>query len=104
MQMLNNENFQDVISQEGLVLVDFFNEGCVPCMALLPEVVELSEKYTQVKFCKFDTLAVKKRFLIGLRVLGLPTIHLYKDGEKVAELVKDDATAAAIEEMIKNNL
>ncbi len=34
-------------------------------------------------------------------VLGLPVMAIYKDGEKVEELVKDDCTAEAIEAMIK---
>ena len=33
--------------------------------------------------------------------MGLPVIAVYKDGEKVDELVKDDATKEAVEEMIK---
>ena len=33
--------------------------------------------------------------------MGLPVIAIYKDGEKVEELVKDDATKEAVEDMIK---
>ena len=33
--------------------------------------------------------------------MGLPVIAIYKNGEKVDELVKDDATKEAVEEMIK---
>lgn len=33
--------------------------------------------------------------------MGLPVIAIYKDGEKVEELVKDDATKEAVEEMVK---
>ena len=33
--------------------------------------------------------------------MGLPVIAIYKDGEKVEELVKDDATKEAVEAMIK---
>ena len=35
------------------------------------------------------------------KVLGLPVMAIYKDGEKVEELVKDDCTAESIEAMIK---
>ena len=38
------------------------------------------------------------------RVLGLPTIALYKGGEKIAEVTKDDATKEKIKEMIDSNL
>ena len=38
---------------------------------------------------------------IAQKVLGLPVMAIYKDGEKVEELVKDDATEANIEAMVK---
>ena len=38
---------------------------------------------------------------ISQKVLGLPVMAIYKDGEKVEELVKDDCTAESIEAMIK---
>jgi thioredoxin len=41
---------------------------------------------------------------IKQKVLGLPTITLYKGGEKVAELTKDDATAKNIENMLAENI
>jgi thioredoxin 1 len=44
-----------------------------------------------------------RRLSIGQKVLGLPTIAIYKSGEKVAELTKDDATVANIEAMIKEH-
>ena len=34
-------------------------------------------------------------------ILGLPVMAIYKDGEKVEEVVKDDATQESIEAMIK---
>ncbi len=36
--------------------------------------------------------------------MGLPTILLYKDGVKVDELTKDDATKENIKEMIEKVL
>lgn len=55
----------------------------------------------KVKFCKLNT-SKARRLAISQKVLGLPTIILYKDGEKLEEVVKDDATKENIEAMIKN--
>lgn len=102
MIVLSKENFDaEVKEAEGYVLVDFWSEGCEPCKALMPSVIELSEKYDgQMKFCKLDTGSAR-RLAIKEKVLGLPTIAVYKDGEKVQELTKEDATQGNIEEMIK---
>lgn len=94
----------EVLQAEGPVLVDFFGDGCVPCAALMPHVEALSEKYGEkIKFCKLNT-SQARRLAIGQKVMGLPAIALYKGGEKVEELVKDEATPEAIEAMLQKYL
>ena len=91
----------EVLKAEGYVFVDYFGDGCVPCEALMPHVEALAEKYgDQLKFCKLNTTQAR-RLAISQRILGLPVMAIYKDGQKVEELVKDEATPEAIEEMIK---
>lgn len=86
----NKENFQaEVLEAEGLVLVDYWSPKCEPCMELMPEVVKLGEEYAgKVKFGKVN-IVENRRLAIGQKVLGLPTIIMYKNGEKVWELSKD---------------
>ncbi len=92
---------QEVLNAEGYVLVDFWSEGCEPCKALMPHIEELEKQYgDQIKFCKLDTTKAR-RLAIKQKILGLPVVAMYKDGEKVEEKVKDDATKVNIEEMIK---
>ena len=31
--------------KDGYVFVDFFGDGCQPCMALMPKVHEFADKY-----------------------------------------------------------
>lgn len=91
----------EVLQAEGAVLVDFFGDGCEPCKALMPHVEALEEKYgEQLKFVKLNTTAAR-RLAISQKIMGLPVVAMYKDGEKVEELIKDDATPEAIEEMIQ---
>ena len=94
----------EVLQAEGIVLVDFFGDGCVPCQALMPHVEGFAEKYgDKINFCKLNTTSAR-RLAIGQKIMGLPVIAIYKDGEKVEELVKDNATPEAVEEMIKKYL
>ena len=81
---------EEVLKAEGYVFVDFYGDGCVPCQALMPKL----------KFTSLNTTKAR-RLAIAQKVLGLPVMAIYKDGEKVEELVKDDCTAEAIEAMIK---
>ncbi|WP_019228377.1 co-chaperone YbbN [Sedimentibacter sp. B4] len=101
MLMLDKTNFEtEVLQSKGYVLVDFFGDGCAPCEALMPHVMELSEKYKeQLKFAKLNTTKAR-RVAIGQKILGLPVISIYKDGEKIEELIKDEATPENIEALI----
>jgi len=102
---LDKETFQaEVKDSKGYVLVDYWSESFEPCKALMPEVTALSEKYGEkVKFTKLD-IAGARRLAISEQVLGLPTIILYKDGQKIDELKKDEVTAGSIEAMIQKVL
>ena len=94
----------EVLQAEGTVFVDFYGDGCVPCAALMPFVHEMAEKYgAGLKFCALNTTKAR-RLAIGQKVLGLPVMAIYQHGEKVEELVKDDATPENIENLIKKYL
>lgn len=101
---INNDNFdQEVLQSDKPVLIDFWGPRCSPCLALLPKVEELAKKYEgKVKFCKIDTNA-NRRLAISQKVMGLPAVILYKNGEKVEELVRD-VTVDDIERMILENI
>lgn len=89
MLTLDKENFApEVLEAGGYVLVDFWSSKCEPCLALMPSIEELAKDYPQVKFAKLNILE-NRRLAISQKVMGLPTILIYKDGEKVAELSKD---------------
>lgn len=105
MLVLDKENFEmEVLKASGLVVVDFWGEGCEPCKALMPEFEALSESYEEkVTFAKLNT-SQERRLAISQRVLGLPTVVLYKDGERVAECTKDSATQVGIKQMIDGHL
>ena len=92
---------EEVLQAEGYVLVDFYGDGCVPCQALMPHVHALADEHgDKIKFTALNTTKAR-RVAIGQKVMGLPVIAIYKDGEKVEELVKDDATADAVKAMVE---
>ena len=101
----NKENFQDeVLDAKGLVLVDYWGEGCEPCRALMPTFDELATEYEgRVKFGKLNTTQ-DRRLALSQRVLGLPTIVLYKDGNRVGECIKDNASREGIVGLLETHL
>ena len=102
---LTKDNFEaEVLQADGKVFVDFYGDGCVPCEALAPFVHTCAEKYAgQIKFASLNTTKAR-RLAIGQKVLGLPVMAIYANGEKIEELVKDDATELNIEAMIQRHI
>jgi thioredoxin len=99
---LTKNNFDEEVKQaEGYVLVDFWGPTCEPCKALMPHVHALEEKYgDKVKFTSLD-ITKARRLAIGQKVMGLPAIIIYKGGEEVERLAESQATATAVEELVK---
>ena len=88
----------EVLQAPGKVVVDFYGDGCVPCAALMPHVHEFAEKYgATLKFCATKA----RRLAISQKILGLPVIAVYENGEMIDSCVKDDATPENVEAMIK---
>lgn len=99
---VDKNTFEDeVLKADGYVFVDFYGDGCVPCAALMPKVHEYAETYgDKMKFTSLNTTKAR-RLAIAQGILGLPVMAIYKDGEKVAEVVKEEATEESIKEMIE---
>src|SRR5690554_3295456 len=99
---LNKENFErEVLKAEGYILVDFWSPTCEPCKALMPHVEEMEGQYgDRIKFTSLD-ITKARRLAIGQKVLGLPVIAIYKDGERVDGVVEDEATTKSVKELVE---
>ena len=105
---LTKDNFEaEVTNAEGLVFVDFWSEKCEPCMALMPEVIAFAEKNAgRAKFCKLNT-AGNRRLAIAQKVMGLPTLLFYKNGEKIFAFDKESIESggmAAVQQKLEELL
>ncbi len=87
---LNKENFEnEVLKSEKPVFVDFWGDKCEICKELMPGVHGLEEKYgDKIKFSSLN-ISSARRLAIGQKVLGLPTMAIYKDGEKAQTVTPD---------------
>ncbi len=85
--ILTNENFhEEVLSAEGLVLVDFFATWCGPCKMIAPHVATLSEEYSNLKVCKLNVdEADQPTRAYGIR--SIPTLMFFRGGEVVKTLI-----------------
>ena len=99
---VTKDNFAaEVLEAPGKILVDYYGDGCVPCAALMPHVHGFAEVYgDKIKFCALNTTKAR-RLAISQKILGLPVIAIYRNGEMIDSRVKEEATPESVEEMIK---
>ncbi len=90
MKELDKESYDDeILEQKGIAFVDFWSESCEECMDIMPEVEALEKEYKdKVDFYKVN-IKGNRRLAIREKVMGLPTILLYKDGAKKGAFSKE---------------
>ncbi len=104
MTEVTTENFeQEVVKSPGPVLLDFWGPQCAPCLALMPQIEALSGKFQgQLKIAKVEA-PKNRRLCLNLKVMGLPTFLLFKDGKEVDRLT-GNVTLNSIEGALKKIL
>lgn len=88
---LNKDNFDaEVLNYTEMpVFVDFWGDKCEICKELMPGVHDLEHKYgDKIKFSSLNITSAR-RLAIGQKVLGLPTMIIYKNGEKASTITPD---------------
>lgn len=78
---------KDVLQASGLVMVDFWAVWCGPCRMIAPTVEELAKEYAgKIKVGKLNT-DENSEVASKYKIMGIPTIMFFKDGEKVDQIV-----------------
>lgn len=83
---LTDDTFNEAIltAEEDLVLVDFWADWCGPCKSVAPILDEISDNVDDILVAKVDVDA-NQATAKAYDVRSIPTMILFKDGEKIAE-------------------
>ncbi|MEU5156912.1 thioredoxin [Glycomyces sp. NPDC021274] len=111
---LTKDNFEETVTGNGIVLVDWWADWCGPCKMFAPTFEASSEKHPDVVFGKIDTEDQPE--LSGeAGIQSIPTLMAFRDGillysqpgalppaalEEIIEKVKEldmDAVRAEVE-------
>ena len=93
------EQFNDIVSDNEIVLVDFWASWCGPCKQFAPTYAASSEKHPDVVFAKVDTEA-EQQLAAAADIRSIPTLMAFKKGK----LVFNHAGAlppAALEDLVQ---
>ena len=99
-----DQNIKEIIATGKPVVVDFWATWCGPCRAMAPIVDQLASEYEgRVVIGKYNC-DDETEFASDNRVMALPTILFFKNGEKTALRLTGSQTAdtlrAKVEELL----
>ena len=76
---LTAADFGTTISENPIVLVDFWASWCGPCRMFAPVYDAASEQHPDIVFGKIDTEA-EQQLAAAARITSIPTLMAFRDG------------------------
>ncbi|KIM69951.1 hypothetical protein SCLCIDRAFT_102060 [Scleroderma citrinum Foug A] len=83
------------INSGDVVVFDFFATWCPPCKAISPDFERLAGQNTSVKFYKVN-VDNQEQVSEEVSIRAMPTFMVFKDGNKVKELVGAELKALEV--------
>lgn len=84
---VTDSDFDDVVKEHSLALIDFWAPWCGPCLALGPTIEELNKEYVGKVFVGKLNVDENPKTAECFGVFSIPTMVIMKNGQEVDRIV-----------------
>jgi len=75
---LTKDNFEEVVTKNEFVIVDFWAPWCGPCRSFAPTYEKVSEDHTDVVFAKVNT-EDEQEIAGHFQIRSIPTLMIFRE-------------------------
>ncbi len=75
---LTKDNFEEIITGNDMVMVDFWAPWCGPCRSFAPVYEEASVKYPDIVFAKVNT-EEQQEIAAHFQIRSIPTLMIFRE-------------------------
>lgn len=76
---VSNDNLEQVLTDNEIVLLDFWAEWCNPCRQFGPIFEKISDAHPEIAFGKIDTEA-NQQLAAAAGISAIPTLMIFREG------------------------
>ncbi|MEM3697550.1 MAG: thioredoxin [Candidatus Bathyarchaeia archaeon] len=84
---VTDSNFNKIVNQHHLALIDFWAPWCGPCLALAPTIDELAKEYFGKIFVGKINVDENPITAEKFQIFSIPTLIIMKDGKEADRIV-----------------
>ena len=85
-QVMTGETFEETVTGNDIVLVDFWAAWCGPCRVVAPVLEEIASERDDLRIVKLDVDA-NQQTAANYEVLSIPTMILFKNGQVAKKII-----------------